>query len=312
MVKVSGKVVAEAILKKLDIEIKAKNLHPKLAIILANKTEASGIYIRNKIKAAKKINIGVKLYEFSENEQEKCLQTIQKLNKDKAVNGIIVQYPTYGSWNFDELEKNIDLNKDVDGFLDNSPYSGATALGIWEMLTAFAFIEGFNKTEEFLIGKKIVLLGKGKAAGGPTFRLLQKKGFKVEVIEKETENPTTIIKSGDVIISATGAKNIINKNNLKPGAYVVGFMDNIKQLGDLKKMRNQAMEVQKKLAGIKITIEHRGVIVVMTADQKVQSIFGDMDPQKVTEAVNEALKQSQKVAADEMKGLMGGMGLPGM
>ncbi len=36
-----------------------------------------------------------------------------------------------------------------------------------------------------------------------------------------------------------------------------------------------------------------------------------MDPQKVTEAVNEALKQSQKVAADEMKPLMGGMGLPG-
>ena len=47
-------------------------------------------------------------------------------------------------------------------------------------------------------------------------------------------------------------------------------MDNIKQLGDLKKMRDQAMEVQKKLAGIKITIEHRGVTVVMTADQKVQ------------------------------------------
>lgn len=89
-------------------------------------------------------------------------------------------------------------------------------------------------------------------------------------------------------------------------------MDNIKQLGDLKKMRDQAMEVQKKLAGIRITIEHRGVTVVMTADQKIQSISGDMDPQKVTEAVNEALKQSQKVAADEMKGLMGGMGMPGV
>jgi len=88
-------------------------------------------------------------------------------------------------------------------------------------------------------------------------------------------------------------------------------MDNIKQLGDLKKMRDQAMEVQKRLAGIRITIEHRGVTVVMTADQKVQSISGDLDSQKVTEAVNEALKQSQKVAADEMKGLMGGLGLPG-
>jgi len=91
----------------------------------------------------------------------------------------------------------------------------------------------------------------------------------------------------------------------------MGLMDNLKQLGDLKKMRDQAMEVQKKLAGIKITIEHRGVIVIMTADQKVQSISGEMTPEKVTEAVNEALKQSQKVAADEMKGLMGGMGMPG-
>lgn len=92
----------------------------------------------------------------------------------------------------------------------------------------------------------------------------------------------------------------------------MGLMDNLKQLGDLKKMRDQAMEVQKKLAGIKITVEHRGVEVVMTADQKVVSISGEQNFDKITEAVNEALKQSQKVAAEEMKGLMGGMGLPGM
>ncbi len=92
----------------------------------------------------------------------------------------------------------------------------------------------------------------------------------------------------------------------------MGFMDSMKQLGDLKKMRDQAMEIQKKLADIKITVEHKGVTVVMTADQKVISISGDNDLDKVTEAVNEALKQAQKVAAEEMKSLMGGMGLPGM
>lgn len=90
----------------------------------------------------------------------------------------------------------------------------------------------------------------------------------------------------------------------------MGMFDNLKQLGDLKKMRDQAMEVQKRLQAIKITVEHKGVIVVMTGDQKVVSISGSSDLEKVTEAVNEALKQSQKVAADEMKGLMGGM--PGM
>lgn len=99
----------------------------------------------------------------------------------------------------------------------------------------------------------------------------------------------------------------------------MGFMDGLKQLGDLKKMRDSAMEMQKKLAGIKITVEHKGVTIVMTADQKIISISGDpsassgqVDLEKVTDAVNEALKQSQKVAAEEMKPLMGGMGLPGM
>jgi DNA-binding protein YbaB len=90
----------------------------------------------------------------------------------------------------------------------------------------------------------------------------------------------------------------------------MGLMDNLKQMGDLKKMRDQAMEIQKKLADIKITVEHKGVTVVMTADQKVISISGENDLNKVTEAVNEALKQSQKVAAQEMQGMMGGM--PGM
>lgn len=92
----------------------------------------------------------------------------------------------------------------------------------------------------------------------------------------------------------------------------MGMLDGLKQLGDLKKMRDSAMEIQKKLAGIKITVEHKGVIVVMTADQKLVSISGDNDFEKITEAVNEALKQSQKVAAEEMKPMMGGLGIPGM
>lgn len=92
----------------------------------------------------------------------------------------------------------------------------------------------------------------------------------------------------------------------------MGLMDNLKQFGDLKKMADQAKEIQKRLGDIKITVEHKGVTVVMTADQKVVEISGDSDLGKVRDAVNEALKEAQKVAANEMKGLMGGMGLPGM
>src|SRR3989344_4853580 len=210
MAKVSGRVVAEAILRKLEKEIQTKNLKPSLAIILANNTEASRIYVRNKIKAAKRIGVKTKLYEFSEDKYEKALKTINRLNSALSTHGIIVQYPVFDNWDFNQLEAQINLQKDVDGFLENSPYSGATALAIWEMLTAFALIEGFKKTERFLKNKKIVLIGKGKAAGGPTFKLLTQKGFAPEVIVKETPNPNDLIRQGDIVISATGAKNIVN------------------------------------------------------------------------------------------------------
>lgn len=220
--KVSGREVSEAILKKLAARIKKENIHPALAIILANKTEASRLYVGNKIKAAQRVGIKANLFEFEESQKDECLEKINELNKDVSVNGIIIQYPVHKTWNFDEFERTIIAEKDVDGFLEDSPFSGATARGVWEMLTAFSKLEGFSKTADFLQGKKIVVLGKGKTAGGPTIKLLEKKGFNPEVVIHDTKNPDQIIKSADVIISATGVKNIINKNNLKKDAYVIG------------------------------------------------------------------------------------------
>lgn len=219
--KVSGKNVAEAILKKLEKEIKTKKLQPKLAIILAGNDPSSRIYVNNKLKIAKRIGIKAELFEFSNTEREKCLKTIKKLNADPQTHGIIVQHPIFKGWDFDEFIFGVSPQKDVDGFKDDSYFQGATALAVWEMLTAFALTEGFKKVKKFLKDKKIVLIGKGKAAGGPTLKLLSEKGFEVSVVDKDTKNPKPIIKTGDIVISATGVKNIVNKSNLKKGAYVV-------------------------------------------------------------------------------------------
>lgn len=220
--KISGKKVAAGILKKLEEEIQENNLHPALAIILAGEDPSSRIYVRSKIKTAGNIGINAKLFEFKKQELEKVLQTIKKLNKDNSTDGIIVQYPVYKGWNFDEIAKNIKPQKDVDGFLMDSPFKEATALGVWEMLSAFARCEGFKNAKNFLNGKNIVLLGKGKTAGGPIRNLLQDEGIKFTLIDSKTENPNQIIKSADVVISATGKKNIINGSNIKSGAYVIG------------------------------------------------------------------------------------------
>lgn len=220
--KVSGKEVADAISKKLQEKISKLQVRPCLAIILTHEDSASRLYVDFKIKRAKEIGVAIKFFEFAEDQLEDLKKTIKDLNADPDVHGIIIQYPIYKSWNFDELVNLIDPEKDVDGFLKESPYKPATAQAIWEMLTAFAFKEGFATTEDFLKNKKIVILGRGRTAGKPTRELLESKGFQPEVVSRDTQNPAEVIKSADVIISATGVKNIINKSNLKKGAYVVG------------------------------------------------------------------------------------------
>lgn len=220
--KISGKEIADSILFKLKKKIKERKLTPHLAIVLAGDNPSSIIYVNNKIKAAQSIGIEATPFKFSKDEKEKCLQTISKLNNDPKVDGIIVQYPVYDDWNFDDFALKVDPQKDVDGFSEDSPYRGATALAVWEMLSAFAKKGGFKETKDFLMGKKIAVLGKGKTAGGPIIKLLKEKGLEINIIDSKTLNPDQITKKADVVISATGKKNIINGSNIKKGSYVVG------------------------------------------------------------------------------------------
>lgn len=220
--KVSGKVVADAIAVKLADEVKKLKITPALAIILAGEDPSSKLYVDFKIKRAKEIGVKIIFSEFERDEYNKCLEAVEKLNKDQNVHGIIIQYPIYETWNFDELFSKVDLQKDVDGFSTDSPFKGATALAVWEMLTAFALLEGFSQTQEFLKSRKTVLLGKGKTAGGPIRDLLKAKGVEFNLIDSKTQNPEELIKKADVVISATGRKNIITGEKIKKDSLVIG------------------------------------------------------------------------------------------
>jgi len=79
-------------------------------------------------------------------------------------------------------------------------------------------------------------------------------------------------------------------------------------------MRDQAMEMQKMLDAEVIEHESHGVTVKITAAQKVRSIdTNGKSDDDITDAVNDAIKKSQEVAAKKMQGMMGGMdGLKGL
>lgn len=84
--------------------------------------------------------------------------------------------------------------------------------------------------------------------------------------------------------------------------------DKLQQLKKLKQLRDQAMEMQKVLQRESITVEENGVKVVMRGDQQIQElIIEGEDRKKVVEAVNKALKESQKIAAKKLQEMGGGL-----
>jgi DNA-binding protein YbaB len=80
------------------------------------------------------------------------------------------------------------------------------------------------------------------------------------------------------------------------------------QLGELNKMRQQAMQIQKELQAEEVSVDKNGVQVVITGDQKIKEIkVNGRSDNDVKEAVNEAVKKSQEVAARKLASMQGGL-----
>lgn len=89
----------------------------------------------------------------------------------------------------------------------------------------------------------------------------------------------------------------------------MGLGDSLGKLGDLNKLRQQAMQMQKNLAAQQITVEENGVKVVITGDQKILelTIQGIGNP-VLNDVLNKAVRKSQELAAKELMNVSGGMG----
>lgn len=94
------------------------------------------------------------------------------------------------------------------------------------------------------------------------------------------------------------------------------MMNPFKQLGDIKRMRDQAMQIQRELQAEEVTVDKNGVHIVISGDQKIKELLSNgQSDNDIKDAINEAIKKSQEVAARKLSqmqgglsGLLGGMG----
>lgn len=86
------------------------------------------------------------------------------------------------------------------------------------------------------------------------------------------------------------------------------MMNPFKQIGEIKKMRDQAMQIQKQLQAEEVVVDKNGVHVVISGDQKVKEMLSNgRSDDDIREAINEAIKKSQEVAAKKLQQMGGGL-----
>lgn len=195
---------------------------PKLVVIQVGDREDSNSYIRSKKLFAEKLGAEVVHEKLSDKvKREEIIKLIKKYNKDKTVNGIIVQLPLPEHLKADEIINEIDITKDVDGLTDNAVFIPATARGIKELL------EFYNIK---LKNKKVTILGRSKIVGKPTAKMCDNEGAKVTVCHSKTEDVPSKTKKADIVIVAIGKPHMLDNKYFTEGQIVVDV--GITRVGD--------------------------------------------------------------------------------
>jgi len=86
------------------------------------------------------------------------------------------------------------------------------------------------------------------------------------------------------------------------------FRQQLSQLGDLKKMRDQAVAFQRQLAAEEVVVEEQGVRVVISGDQKIKELsVQGISNQILIDVLNKAIRCAQELAAKKLQELSGGL-----
>jgi len=197
---------------------------PKLAIVQIKDDPVINTYVRLKQQYGSDIGIEVDSYHPK---QIDAIATIQKLNKDQSVDGIIVQLPIEDTLQTDEILNSVLATKDVDALAEKTEFEPATPTAILWLLA------GYNID---LNGKTILIIGKGKLVGQPLAKMIESSGQNVVVADRKTKDLSKLTMGSDIIITATGSPSILNSKMIKTGSVVIDAgvaTDKGKNIGDL-------------------------------------------------------------------------------
>lgn len=220
---IDGKKMAAKIAEDLTLKVANVQKKPNLAVILVGDNDSSQIYVRNKQKLAENIGMKCSVHHLNVKTQEgELLSLLNSLNKDKDVNGIIVQMPLPEHINANKVLENIALEKDVDGF---SPYN----MGLLHSNCQNALIPATPKAVLYMLehtlgniaGKNAVIIGRSNIVGRPLASLLLNNDCTVTIGHKQSVDLQMLAAQADILVSACGVPQMVDDKWVKEGATVI-------------------------------------------------------------------------------------------
>ena len=227
---IDGKKTAQDIKNEIAARVaeikQAGGKQPHLAAILVGEDGASQTYVGAKVKACEEVGFTSTLVRLAaEVSEEELLRTVEEINQNPDIDGLIVQLPLPAHISVDKVTNRIRPEKDVDGFtpanvgrmtLNWPAYVAATPYGIVELLKRYQIETS---------GKHCVVIGRSHIVGSPMSILMARNGYPgnatVTLTHSKTKDLAAICRTADILIVAIGKPEFVTADMVKPGAVVI-------------------------------------------------------------------------------------------
>ena len=226
---------AEEDFKKRVTTIKEMSgITPVLATILVGDDPASETYVKMKGNACERIGMKSLKIELPQNTStDELLKTVNDLNNNDEVSGILLQHPTPSGINERACFDSINIEKDVDG---------VTSLGFGKMAmmekafgscTPYGIMRLLKHYEIPLSGKHAVVIGRSPILGKPMAMMLLNANATVTICHSKTEDLPSVVAQADIVVGAVGIPKFIKSDWIKDNSIVVDAGYHPEKCGDI-------------------------------------------------------------------------------
>jgi methylenetetrahydrofolate dehydrogenase (NADP+)/methenyltetrahydrofolate cyclohydrolase len=217
--------MASELMEDIRVEIddlKNNGNSPKLCVVILGEDPSAMAYVRMIERSCEKVELKCDIIRMSvDTDETQLLETIDKLNNDDKVNGILVQMPLPKHIDEEKILNSIDYRKDVDGFNPINAGKLLSGQDSYVPCTPAAVAYIIDKLEIDMKGKHAVVIGRSNIVGKPAALLLLERNATVTICHSKTDNIKKHSLDADVLVVAVGKPYYLKKEMVGDGAIVI-------------------------------------------------------------------------------------------